>query len=703
MKIKELQIKNFRLLKDVHLSLDKQTTVIVGRNNSGKTSLTELTRRLLGDKAPNFRLEDFSLAVHDQFWDALKLYSEGAKEDTVRAALPTIEVRFEVKYDVAATTLGALSEFIIDLDATSDKAIISINYQLADGRIANLFDQLNFIEAEKSTFYKALKERIPALYRVQLSAIDPTDESNTKLLDWSKIQAFLKSGFVNAQRGLDDDTFHEKDVLGKILEGLFTSAEAKEASELDKELAEKLKSAADSLQSNIETGFSDNLARFIPAFELFGYPGLADPGLGTETIIDVPGLLKNYTRIKYQGTGSVSLPESFNGLGTRNLIYILFKLFEFFKAYQAHKGEPGIHLIFIEEPEAHLHPQMQEVFIKQLNHIQKVFSDTYNSGNPWPVQFIVSTHSSHIANAAPFDATRYFITGAISDTVPLRHTRIKDLSTGLAGTPPEVLEFLHKYMTLTRCDLLFADKAVLVEGATERIILPKMIEKNDTGRAGNLCLGSQYLTVMEVGGAYAHNFLDLLTFLEIKTLIITDIDATKANDAGTAYVKCITSEGTRTSNATLNHWFNITGTGTGLASSALIAKTTADKTKGYIYLTYQLPETATDPCGRSFEATFMLANPTKFSLAGTTLALREAEVWDKTANIKKTEFALQYSISDNDWVVPRYIKEGLDWLVNFGSTATAAAAIATPPLAAPAPPPKKTAAKKSVKPAKPKS
>src|SRR5690606_38907671 len=122
MKIIELQIKNFRLLKDVHLSLDKQTTVIVGRNNSGKTSLTELTRRLLGDEAPSFRLEDFSLAVHDQFWDALKLYSEGASEDAVRESLPTIEVRFEVQYDVAATTLGALSEFIIDLDANSDKA-----------------------------------------------------------------------------------------------------------------------------------------------------------------------------------------------------------------------------------------------------------------------------------------------------------------------------------------------------------------------------------------------------------------------------------------------------------------------------------------------------------------------------------------------------------------------------------------------------
>lgn len=665
MKITQLQIKNFRLLNDVTLSLDPQTTVIVGRNNSGKTSLTELTRRLLGDKAPHFRLEDFSLAVHEHFWQAFKLFSESAEENVVREALPNISVILKVKYDVDAPSLGALSEFVIDVDESSDVALISISYQVADGQIPTFFEGLAFEEGEKTAFYKALKERIPALYRTQLYAIDPTDSENTKALEWSKLQACLKSGFVNAQRGLDDDTYHEKDVLGKILEGLFNSADAKEAATIDKALAEELKKAADSLQSNIEADFSNNLSKFIPAFGMFGYPGLSDPGLGTETTIDVARLLKDHTRIKYQGSGSVSLPESFNGLGTRNLIYILFKLFEFFKAFQALRGEPGIHLIFIEEPEAHLHPQMQEVFIKQLNHIQKVFSENYNEGNPWPVQFVVSTHSSHIANAAPFEATRYFIANPISAAVPLRHTRVKDLSTGLAGTAPEVREFLHKYMTLTRCDLLFADKAILVEGATERIILPIMVKKNDDGRAPASCLNSQYVTVMEVGGAYAHIFLGLLEFLEIRTLIITDIDTTKAviKDKKTNYEKCLTSEGTHTSNATINHWFGITGTGAGITYSTLIAKSPADKTKGNVYLTYQLPETSTDPCGRSFESTFMLANPTKFGLKATALADREQEAWDEAASVKKTEFALKHSIDDVTWSVPRYIREGLDWLV----------------------------------------
>ena len=59
-------------------------------------------------------------------------------------------------------------------------------------------------------------------------------------------------------------------------------------------------------------------------------------------------------------------------------------------------------------------------------------------------------------------------------------------------------------MTLTRCDLLFADKAVLIEGTTERLLFPAMARKVDAlAPAGSPQLASQYVSVIEVGGAYA--------------------------------------------------------------------------------------------------------------------------------------------------------------------------------------------------------
>ena len=67
MYLKQIEAKNFRLLHDVKLLLENRTTVIVGRNNSGKTSLTEAIERLLSDASPSFSLEDFSFCCYDQF------------------------------------------------------------------------------------------------------------------------------------------------------------------------------------------------------------------------------------------------------------------------------------------------------------------------------------------------------------------------------------------------------------------------------------------------------------------------------------------------------------------------------------------------------------------------------------------------------------------------------------------------------------
>jgi len=61
-----------RLLADVDMALEDQTTVVVGRNNSGKTSLSEVIRRFVAEPSPEFQIEDFSSASHDCFCTALK-------------------------------------------------------------------------------------------------------------------------------------------------------------------------------------------------------------------------------------------------------------------------------------------------------------------------------------------------------------------------------------------------------------------------------------------------------------------------------------------------------------------------------------------------------------------------------------------------------------------------------------------------------
>ena len=222
-------------------------------------------------------------------------------------------------------------------------------------------------------------------------------------------------------------------------------------------------------------------------------------------------------------------------------------------------------------------------------------------------------------------------------------------------------------MTLIRCDLLFADKAVLIEGPTERMLLPKMIEKIDKKLSQDNQLSSQFISVVEVGGAYAHHFFKLLNFLELRTLIITDLDTVKTQEATrkdgvktTVRVSCKVSEGQYTSNASIKAWF----TNKNLSPNELIKKSDEEKTLGVSRITYQIPESSTNLCGRSFEDAFMLANPELFELNA--CDDKEGKAWDDAQKVEgeKTDFALQYAIYETEWEIPNYIERGLLWLAS---------------------------------------
>jgi hypothetical protein len=275
---------------------------------------------------------------------------------------------------------------------------------------------------------------------------------------------------------------------------------------------------------------------------------------------------------------------------------------------------------------------------------------------PWPVQFIVSTHSSHVANAVGFESIRYFLPTSANG---VRQTRIKDLREGLRDTPKEHRRFLSQYLTLTRCDLFFADKAILIEGTGERLLLPVMIEKLEASEPRAPKLSSQYMTTMEVGGSYAHIFFALLDFLELRTLIITDLDSVVA--AGGA--ACPVYQGAATTNACIKTWF---GNGD-CTPAALLAKEDASNVNGLRRIAFQWPETEGGPCGRTFEDAFMLANPEMFGIEGDTPDDKAQCAWEKLDKIKKSEFALTHAIEKTDWVAPRYIVEGLRWLAASGA------------------------------------
>ncbi|CAD5247219.1 MULTISPECIES: ATP-dependent nuclease [Halomonadaceae] len=656
MKLNRVQIKNFRLLRDVELFLESETSVIVGRNNSGKTSLSEVIRRFTSDKNATFYLQDFSTECYEEFCAAFKAEREGKEESEIRTLLPIIELRLFFRYNPAQPRLGPLGEFIVDLDMACDEALVVMRFEPMDGAINRLFDGLpeEITDATRKLFFREIAARIHNLYGIKVWAEDPNDASNRKESSQAAVRTLLKTGFINAQRGLDDITTKESDVLAKVLEGLFNNASLDTADEKERKIAEQLEEAVRTIQETIDSDFRSQLQQLLPTLQTFGYPGLGGSVLTTETSLDVHRLLTNHTKIRYEGDSGVLLPESYNGLGMRNLIFILLQIVSFYREFRAQAHAPGVHIVFIEEPEAHLHPQMQEVFIRQIGAIVEKLNKEHEKDPEWPVQFLVSTHSSHIANEAHFESIRYFLPSPANDRSTIWNTKIKDLRRGMSSTKPEDKKFLHQYLTLTRCDLFFADKAILIEGTSERLMLPIMIKKRDKADTSGPKLRSQYLTIMEVGGAYAHKFFDLLNFLELQTLIVTDLDP--VTDVGGK--KCLVHEANATSNACINSWF---GGGPNVPND-LLEKSDEEQIRGRIRIAYQCREVNDGPCGRTFEDAFLLANDAKFGVSGDTPEALAGDALAKAETFKKSAFALQYAIDDTDWNIPKYINDGLAWL-----------------------------------------
>jgi len=237
----------------------------------------------------------------------------------------------------------------------------------------------------------------------------------------------------------------------------------------------------------------------IPLCELedLGYPGVANPRLIISTSIKPVEGLKHQSAVQYdvaptqvKGAAPYRLPEQCNGLGYQNLISMVFRLISFrddwMKVGKAARTDeetgtrqvspPHLHLVLLEEPEAHLHVQVQQVFIRKAYNILCNHPDL-NGKSPLSTQLVVSTHSSHIAHEVDFAHMRYFRRHPAHNSEETPSSTVISLSE-VFGTQNETARFVSRYLQATHSDLFFADGAILVEGAAERMLVPHFIRNH---------------------------------------------------------------------------------------------------------------------------------------------------------------------------------------------------------------------------------
>ncbi|ELJ8845144.1 AAA family ATPase [Vibrio parahaemolyticus] len=210
------------------------------------------------------------------------------------------------------------------------------------------------------------------------------------------------------------------------------------------------------------------------------------------------------------------LPEYSIGLGYQNLQSLSYQLVSFRAArLKPEKGSPvPVHIVMIEEPEAHLHVQVQRIFP---NKAHKLISPTEKETSSLNSQLLISTHSSHLAHSENFDRLRYVRRVAKSNATPMPTTEVVHLA-DVFGDDKKTRQFAERYFRVQHTDLLFANAAIFVEGVAERMLVPLFIERYFKE------LNSRYVSFVDIGGSHAHRLKPLIEKLRIPTVIITDID-----------------------------------------------------------------------------------------------------------------------------------------------------------------------------------
>ncbi len=656
MKIKNVEVKSFRILENASIDFDDTVTLVVGRNNTGKTSLTEVFYKFFAGSTSNkFKFEDFSLCSYAELNNTEKLYSEYAdsrskneadnilleKENAYKKTLPKIELNILIEYD-ENDNLASVSNFIMDLDPTRKDILISCEYTVSDPE--KLMKKFSENKKDFKTLPEYLKKNWSQFYTTSYYAVDSKNKSVRNKIEENpkgRISDVFLSQFITAQRILDDQSSDDVRGLTKGFGDYYKHNN-------DSPDTEDLKALLDKTSQDLDGDYKNFFKDIFADLKDFGMnTGLNVQELEIKSKFDIEKVLKDNATLYYKHEDEF-LPESHNGLGYSNLIYIILQFFNSFEEYKKRKPTPNFSLLFLEEPEAHLHPQMQQTFIKNVkSFIQK---------KDWNIQVVITTHSSHIVADSGFENIRYF--EKTNKKVVVKN--LSEFQDKTNKSDPLTITFLKQYMTLYNCDMFFADKIIMVEGTVERLLLPEIIKRSAPE------LQNQYISVIEIGGAYAYKFKTLLDFLNVKTLIITDLDSVKKN-AKSRLEACSVSEGEETSNKTIVEYFGVK------TLTDFMGKVTADKVCANVRIAYQVPEKAKDKCGRSFEETFIIKNAKLLSentVAISTLDLftgkTEDEITDQSYTIaekipKKTDFAFDILLLEN-FETPLYITESITWL-----------------------------------------
>ncbi|MFC1926704.1 ATP-dependent endonuclease [Chloroflexota bacterium] len=413
-KIIVVQIHNFRSLKEVEVFLDA-TTILIGENNSGKTSFLEALYYAIGAGKRTIGEED--------------IYIDPKEKRVPRDRIVTIDL------------------LIRPIDS--------------NGNIRDTFIEGSFwVSLWGSGVAQDEKENDFVAIRTQMKWSNTKGEYGTErrfLLDWPSLEKWedarinekavvtprniepIALYFLDAKRDIQDELQNRSSFWHRLISDPGLTDEQIEQIEKDlSSLNEQIIDGSDVL-SHVQEHLNE-IYRTVPCDK------------GSVVITPLTRHLRDLSKgmdISFCTTGATSFPLARHGMGTRCLAALLI-----FRAYsvwrQQRKKHDGMHsMLALEEPEAHLHPQAQRALFVYIEET--------------PGQRIISTHSPYIAGQADINQFRHFNkNGAITEVSQIDISQFQD----------DDIRKIKREVLNTRGDLLYARVLILCSGETEEQALP---------------------------------------------------------------------------------------------------------------------------------------------------------------------------------------------------------------------------------------